>query len=67
MESKLTTKKNAMKNSSDPLFNQYSNIDFSDAKPVSQIPALAKLQAKQANKSRISLRVDSDVLATFKA
>ena len=55
-----------MNNSSDPLFDQYLNMDFSDAKPVSQIPALAKLQAEQGNKSRVTMRIDSDVLAIFK-
>lgn len=30
-----------MKNSSDPIFNRYTNMDFSDAKPVSGVPALA--------------------------
>jgi hypothetical protein len=35
-----------MSSNSDPLFNQYAELDFSDAKPVSEIPALAALQAQ---------------------
>lgn len=41
-------------------------MEFIDAKPVSQIPALAKQQAQQGNKSRITMRVDDDVLTIFK-
>jgi uncharacterized protein (DUF4415 family) len=55
-----------MNNNSDPLFNQYADMDFSAAKPVSEIPALAKLQAQQGGKSRITMRVDNDTLAIFK-
>ncbi len=56
-----------MNNNSDPLFDRYANLDFSDAKPVSEIPALVRLQAEQGNKSRITMRVDNDTLAFFKA
>ncbi|RIZ66176.1 MAG: hypothetical protein D0531_05870 [Methylococcales bacterium] len=56
-----------MSNNSDPLFNQYADIDFSDAKPVAEIPALAKLQAEHGGKSRITMRVDNATLAVFKA
>ena len=56
-----------MSNNSDPLFDHYANLDFSDAKPVSQIPALVQLQAEQGGKSRITMRVDNDTLAIFKA
>jgi uncharacterized protein (DUF4415 family) len=56
-----------MKNNSDPVFDKYSNTDFSSAKPVSAIPALAKLQATTGGKTRITMRVDNDVLAIFKA
>jgi uncharacterized protein (DUF4415 family) len=56
-----------MSNNSDPLFDRYSDMDFSDAKPVSEIPALAKLQAEHGGKSRITMRVDNDTLAIFKA
>jgi hypothetical protein len=47
-----------MSNNSDPLFDRYANLDFNDAKPVSEIPALAKLQAQHGGKSRITIRVD---------
>jgi len=56
-----------MNNNSDPVFNQYADMDFKDAKPVSVVPALAALQAAQGGKSRITMRVDSDTLAVFKA
>jgi len=42
-------------------------MDFADAKPVSAIPALARLQAEHGGKSRITMRLDNDVLAVFKA
>ncbi len=56
-----------MKNNSDPMLDKYGNTDFSDAKPVSAIPALAKLQAATGGKTRITMRVDNEVLAVFKA
>ena len=56
-----------MSNNSDPLFNRYAEMDFSDAKPVSEIPALTKLQTEHGGKSRITMRVDNDTLAIFKA
>lgn len=56
-----------MNNNSDPLFNQYADLDFSDAKPVAEIPALAQLQAEHGGKSRITMRVDNNTLAIFKA
>ena len=56
-----------MSNNSDPLFNRYAEMDFSNAKPVSEIPALAQLQAEHGGKSRITMRVDNDTLAIFKA
>jgi uncharacterized protein (DUF4415 family) len=56
-----------MSNNSDPLYNRYAGLDFSDAKPVSEIPALAQLQSEQGGKSRITMRVDNDTLAIFKA
>ena len=33
-----------MSNNSDPLFNQYASMDFTKAKPVSEVPALTRLQ-----------------------
>jgi len=56
-----------MNDNSDPLFEHYQNIDFENAKPVSQIPALSKLQAQQGGKSKITMRVDNNTLAIFKA
>ncbi len=56
-----------MSNNSDPLFDRYAEMDFCDAKPVSEIPALTQLQAEHGGKSRITMRVDNDTLAIFKA
>lgn len=56
-----------MSSNSDPLFDRYADLDFSGAKPVSAVPALAKLQAEHGGKSRITMRVDNDTLAVFKA
>ena len=49
-------------NNSDLLFDRYAEMDFSDAKPVSEILALAQLQAEHGGKSRITIRVDNDTL-----
>jgi uncharacterized protein (DUF4415 family) len=56
-----------MNNNSDPLFKQYADIDFTDAKPVAKVPTLARLQAQHGGKSRITMRVDTATLAIFKA
>jgi uncharacterized protein (DUF4415 family) len=56
-----------MNNNSDPIFEQYANMDFTDAKPVASVPALARLQAAQGGKTRITMRVDTATLAVFKA
>ena len=56
-----------MSNNSDPLFDRYADMDFSNAKTASEIPALAQLQAQHGGKSRITMRVDNDTLAIFKA
>lgn len=48
-----------MNDNSDPLFERYADLDFADAKPVSAIPALARLQAEWSDKSRITIRVDN--------
>jgi hypothetical protein len=55
-----------MSNNSDPVFKQYADMDFSKAKRVKDVPALAKLQAAQGGKSRITMRVDNATLAVFK-
>jgi hypothetical protein len=41
-----------MSNSSDPMFDRYADMDFTDAKPVAEVPALVKLQAAHGGKSR---------------
>ena len=56
-----------MSNNSDPMFDRYVDMDFTEAKPVTQVPALAKLQAEHGGKSRITMRVDNATLAVFKA
>lgn len=56
-----------MNSNSDPLYDRYAEMDFSDAKPVSEISPLMQLQAEHGNKSRITMRVDNDTLAVFKA
>jgi len=55
-----------MKTSSDPLKKKYAGLDFSDAKPVSEIPALARLQAEHGGKTRITMRIDNATLNAFK-
>ena len=56
-----------MKTSSDKMYDKYKDYDFTEAKPVSETPHLAKLQTEAGGKSRITMRVDNEVLATFKA
>ena len=56
-----------MKTNSDPMYKKHKNADFADAKSVSAVPALAKLQAESGGKTRITMRLDNDVLAVFKA
>lgn len=56
-----------MKVSFDKMYDKYKDLDFTDAEPVSETPVLAKFQAETGGKSRITMRVDNDVLATFKA
>ena len=56
-----------MTNNSDPVYNELADLDFGDAKPVSKIPVLAALQAQQEGKTRVTMRIDSKVLAVFEA
>lgn len=57
-----------MKNSSDKkVYTRFKDYDFSDARPVAKTPHLAKLQAMGGKKARITMRVDNNVLAIFKA
>jgi len=55
-----------MKNSFDKTYAKYKDYDFADAKPVAATPHLVKLQASAGKKARITMRVDSNVLAVFK-
>jgi uncharacterized protein (DUF4415 family) len=56
-----------MKANSDKEHERFKNLDFSNAKPVADTPHLHRLQAAAGTKSRITMRVDSDVLAVFRA
>ena len=56
-----------MKANSDPEFARFKNADFAAAKPVAKTPHLRKLQAQAGGKSRVTMRVDSDVVAIFRA
>lgn len=56
-----------MKASSDPEFTRYKNLDFAQARPVAKTAHLKRLQAAAGAKSRITIRVDSDVVAIFRA
>jgi uncharacterized protein (DUF4415 family) len=56
-----------MKSSSDKTYAKFKDYDFADAKPVPATPHLTKLQASAGKKARITMRVDSNVLAVFKA
>ncbi|MCL2298376.1 MAG: BrnA antitoxin family protein [Proteobacteria bacterium] len=40
--------------------------DFSKAKRAKDIPALARIQKENANKERITIRLDAEVLAWFR-
>jgi uncharacterized protein (DUF4415 family) len=56
-----------MSNNSDPIYERFADLDFSAAKPVAEVPALARLQAEQGGKSRVTIRVDNATLAVFRA
>jgi uncharacterized protein (DUF4415 family) len=56
-----------MSNNSDPIYDQYAEMDFTDAKPVAEVPALARLQAERGGTTDVTMRVDRAVLAAFKA
>ena len=56
-----------MKINSDKAYEKFKDYDFAEAKSVAETPHLFNLQAKSGNKARITMRVDSDVLAIFKA
>ena len=50
----------------DPLWEPFHDLDFSDAKPVADMPALARLKAERAYTVTVTLPVDSEVLERFK-
>lgn len=56
-----------MKNSFDDIYEKMKNMSFKGAKPVKDIPALAKLQAERLAKQRVTMRLDGDIVAAFKA
>jgi|GEM_PF-3347100 len=56
-----------MSNNSDPRYEQYVDMDFTDAMPVAEVPALAKLQAERSGTSPVTLPVDSAILSTINA
>lgn len=56
-----------MSNSSDPMFDHSAEMDFTDAKLVTRVPALAKQQAEHGGKSRSTMHVENTTLAIFKA
>jgi len=43
------------------------DYDFSHAKPAKDVPALARIQKENQGKERITIRIDADVLAWFRA
>lgn len=56
-----------MNNNPDPIYDRFANLDFSDAKPVADVPALAKLQLERASTSAVTLQVDTALLSILKA
>ena len=56
-----------MKSRSDKIFEKFKDLDFANAKSVAETPHLAKLQAQSGQKTRITMRIDNEVLAVFKA
>jgi uncharacterized protein (DUF4415 family) len=47
--------------------NEMPELDFSKGKRAKDVPALARLQRENASKERISIRLDPDILAWFRA
>ena len=56
-----------MKTSFDDLDRKMESMSFKNAKPVKDIPALARLQAEHGAKQRVTMRLDGDLIAAFKA
>jgi uncharacterized protein (DUF4415 family) len=57
----------AMKSRADKNFEKYKDYDFANAKAVAETPHLAKLQTQAGIKTRITMRIDNDIIAVFKA
>jgi uncharacterized protein (DUF4415 family) len=55
-----------MSSSSRNLPARLKEMDFSNAKPVRDVPALARLQASE-KKERITIRLDTPILEEFRA
>jgi uncharacterized protein (DUF4415 family) len=55
-----------MISSSRSLHSRLKDVDFSNAKRVQEVPALARLQAGE-KKERITIRLDAPVLAEYRA
>jgi len=46
--------------------NDMPERNFSQAKPISQVPALARIHKENTNKERITIRLDADVVEWFR-
>jgi uncharacterized protein (DUF4415 family) len=55
-----------MSNNSDPMFERYADLDFTNAKRSCDIPILARIQKENEGKERITIRLDADILAWFR-
>lgn len=55
-----------MSNNTDNIYDKYKDTDFSEAQSVAETPALKKLQAETSGKTRITIRVDNEIINSFK-
>lgn len=55
-----------MRNNSDPEYERYADMDFSDAKSVAQIPPLARLQSEQRQTIDVTISLDAATLAALR-
>ncbi|HCS88475.1 MAG: hypothetical protein N838_14765 [Thiohalocapsa sp. PB-PSB1] len=55
-----------MNNNSDPEYDRYASMDFRNAKPVAEIPALARLQAEQRQSIDVTITLDPATLAALR-
>lgn len=56
-----------MSNNPDPIYDRFANLDFSSAKPVADVPALAKLQSERGGTSAVTLQIDTALLSILKS